>query len=69
MKVLNESDGAVHGVTIWTIAGWGAVILCLLIFLKLTQIYRITKMDKFNILYFYRDTAIPDLAKLNPLDY
>jgi Na+-transporting methylmalonyl-CoA/oxaloacetate decarboxylase gamma subunit len=31
MKVLKEDDGAASGVTIWTIAGWGAVILCLLI--------------------------------------
>ena len=35
-------------------------------FLKInTNIYIITKMDKCNILYFYRKTAIPDLAKLN----
>ena len=31
MEVLNEDDGAVHGVTIWTAAGWAAVVLCLLI--------------------------------------
>ena len=31
METLNESDGAVHGVTIWTMAGWSAVVLCLLI--------------------------------------
>jgi hypothetical protein len=31
MKVLNEGDGAAGGVTVWTIAGWGAVILCLVI--------------------------------------
>ena len=31
METLNESDGAVHGVTIWTMAGWSGVILTLLI--------------------------------------
>ena len=31
METLNESDGAVHGMTIWTMAGWSGVILTLLI--------------------------------------
>ena len=31
METLNESDGAVHGMTIWTVAGWSRVILTLLI--------------------------------------
>ena len=31
METLNESDGAVHGMTIWTMAGWAGVLLTLLI--------------------------------------
>ena len=31
METLNESDGAVHAMTIWTMAGWSGVILTLLI--------------------------------------
>ena len=31
METLNESDGATHGFTIWTMAGWSGVILTLLI--------------------------------------
>jgi hypothetical protein len=31
MKVVNEGNGSAGGVTGWTIAGWAAVILCLVI--------------------------------------